>query len=262
MDDIQFRQLLEYFNLSWEGYRRVRKGVKKRITRHMEQIGCRNMSTYIERMKYEPTIRQECKLLMTVSISRFFRDKKLWQNLEKTVLPDLPKRESPHIWSAGCASREEAYSINILLYHLTKQHHKSIDAQILATDENPVYLEKAKKAVYANSSLREVPEDWRDLYFIEKRNHFEVKQFLKKNITWKVQPFEIGLPKMKFDIIFLRNNLLTYYLDPEKTNIFRGISSCLKPSGWLIIGSHERLPFTCSDLKPWPSCPYLCKKSY
>jgi chemotaxis protein methyltransferase CheR len=218
------------------------------------------MGTYIERMKCEPIINLGCKRLMTVSISRFFRDRGLWQILEETVLTGLLERESPHIWSAGCARGEEVYSLNILLYRLNKKHQKSISTQILATDVNPDYIEKAQKAIYTASSMREVHENWRDLYFTEKRKNFEVQQFLKQNITWKVQPFESGLPKIKFDIIFLRNNLLTYYLDSEKTDIFRSILRCLKPSGWLIIGSNEHLPFNCSDLKPWPSCPYLYKK--
>jgi len=72
MDDGQFRILLEYLQYSWTGYRKVRKGVKKRMQRHMQQLGCRNVMDYLKILDLEPGTRHECELLMTVSISRFF----------------------------------------------------------------------------------------------------------------------------------------------------------------------------------------------
>ena len=65
MDDNQFRKLLEYLDYSWRGYRKVRKGVKKRIRRHMHQIYCRDISDYLKVLDRDPVRRQECELLMT-----------------------------------------------------------------------------------------------------------------------------------------------------------------------------------------------------
>ena len=74
MDDLQFRQLLDYFNYSWKGYRRVRNGAKKRISRHMQQLKCRNIDEYFNSLDRDGEVRQQCECLMTVSVSRFFRD--------------------------------------------------------------------------------------------------------------------------------------------------------------------------------------------
>lgn len=92
MDDAAFRQLLDYLNLSWEGYRKVRKGVKKRIRRHMRTLGCGTLPAYFRILDREPALRQDCDRLMTVSISRFFRDRELWRALRERLLPNLARR--------------------------------------------------------------------------------------------------------------------------------------------------------------------------
>ena len=95
MDDDQFRILLEYLKYSWSGYRKVRKGVKKRIARHMNQLQCVNISDYVKLLDIHPDIRKECELQMTVSISRFFRDRRLWELLQHRWLPELIEK-NPH----------------------------------------------------------------------------------------------------------------------------------------------------------------------
>ena len=105
MDDIQFQKLLDYLGYSWAGYRRVGKGVKKRINRHMQQLGCRDIAAYLKILSLQTASRHECELLMTVSIRRFFRDRPLWEMLENRLLPYLiADHIGPmKVWSAGCA---------------------------------------------------------------------------------------------------------------------------------------------------------------
>ncbi len=116
MDDDQFRKLLEYLDYSWRGYRKVRKGVKKRIRRHMQQLYCRDISAYLKVLERQPVRRQECELLMTVSISRFFRDRRLWEMLENRWLPDIIAKnlKALKVWSAGCGCGQEPYSFKIV----------------------------------------------------------------------------------------------------------------------------------------------------
>ena len=114
MNDESFAKLLEYFNLSWSGYRKVRKGVKKRIVRHMQSVGVTGIQAYLSLLDRDREIKKHCEKLMTVSISRFFRDKHLWQALEREIMPGLfstmPDSEPFRVWSCGCARGEEAYS--------------------------------------------------------------------------------------------------------------------------------------------------------
>ncbi|MFC1859366.1 CheR family methyltransferase [Thermodesulfobacteriota bacterium] len=264
MDDQHFRQLLIQLEFSWSGYRKVRKGVKKRIRRHMQKIGCHTTTSYLEKIKYKPEIREECERLMTVSISRFFRDRQFWLTLQKKLLPDMInlKRESARVWSAGCACGEEVYSFNMVWDCMKKSNENLPEIEITATDLNPVVLEKAKAGVYRAGSLKEVPSELRSLYFDTKSGGtlFEVKHVIKKNITWKHHHILKDPPGSIFDIIFLRNNLLTYYQDRQKKAAFTKIVDCLSPSGVLIIGSNELLPFDTDQLVPVTPYQYVFRK--
>ncbi|MBW1896730.1 MAG: hypothetical protein JRI47_06700, partial [Deltaproteobacteria bacterium] len=167
MDDQQFRQLLRLFDLSWEGYRKVRKGVKKRISRHMHTRGYRTMDGYLSALGQSPEDRQACERLLTVSISRFFRDPSLWQALENEILPEIitVNRDKVNAWSAGCACGEEAYSLKILWDVMRSDYQECPALHVLATDSNPVYLNKARNGIYTRSSLKEMPGALKAGYF-------------------------------------------------------------------------------------------------
>ena len=260
MDDDQFRQLLEYFNFSWSGYRKVRKGVKRRISRHMQELQCPNIEVYLDFLKKSDVLRREGARRMTVSISRFFRDRKLWLDLEEEILPAVivPKKNIIRVWSAGCARGEEVYSFTIIWDRLREKHALQVQLEITATDVNPDAIEKARAGVYTKSSLKEVPREIQVRYFDLRKsgNRFDLKAFIKKGIDWKVQDILENAPGAEFDIIFLRNNLLTYYQDHLKTKGLWIVVGVLASDGWLIVGSHEkrspeRFGLQSHELIPW-----------
>ena len=261
MDDIQFRKLLDYFQYSWAGYRKVRKGVKKRITRHMQDLCCPNIETYLDLIRQNDRERRECERRMTVSISRFFRDRKLWRDLENEIIPRMieTEKENFKVWSAGCARGEEVYSFMIIWDRLKAKLNHLPELEFTATDMHSEYIEKAQCGIYTRSSLKEVMDEIRDVYFEEKKggNRYDVKFSLKENITWQVRNMFSDPPATGFHIIFLRNNLLTYYRDHLIKKPLTRILKALNPGGWLIIGSHESLPedalsgFTRNPATPW-----------
>jgi chemotaxis protein methyltransferase CheR len=246
MEDSAFLQLLDYLGLSWSGYRKVRKGVKKRVARHMGQCACRTVEDYIRLLDKEQALRDHCEQLMSVSISRFFRDRALWVFLGEHVLPDLIQKpiDLLRVWCAGCASGEEVYSLKILWEEVKEQFDPPPKLRILATDMSPNCLARGKRGVYPRSSLKEVPEAMRSRYFLQqsREQSFAVRPFLKKGIDWELQHLLSCLPKESFHLIFLRNNLLTYYSKDVKAPVFEKVADCLEPAACLIIGSHEKLP--------------------
>ncbi len=264
MEDDQFRQLLDRLNFAWPGYRKVRKGVKKRISRHMQELNCPNMKTYLDLLEQSEAVRKECEMRMTVSISRFFRDRKLWVDLEEDILPRMiethPKRLQ--VWSAGCARGEEVYSFRIVWQRLKQAYEHLPGLNITGTDKHPVYIEKARAGVYSKSSLKEVPPEMREHYFdIRKSGHrFDVKAFVKAGIDWKVQNIFAEPPGSGFDIIFLRNNLLTYYKDPLKEEGLNRVVKALAPDGWMIVGSHEKMPAAASNFRRHHSIPWAYRQ--
>jgi chemotaxis methyl-accepting protein methylase len=265
LNDQQFQQILEFFNLSWRGYRKVRKGVKKRLYRHMHLLGCRTVKDYIETLKKYEEIRRECLRRMTVSISRFFRDYAVWQALEKEVLPDIitHQPQSLKVWSAGCACGEEVYSFNILWHRLRARRPNLPDLSILATDVNPDCLVKAQEGVYNQSSMKHVSAQDRITCFesLPKGKRYRIKQQMTQHITWQVHQLLDRPPPKNFYIVFLRNNLLTYHLDPEKSDAFNRIVDTLDQNGYLVIGAHEKLPDNAAtDFIRLTSSPHILRK--
>ena len=261
MDDQQFHQLLQYLHLSWPGYRKVRKGVKKRIRRHMRRLKCPGIGEYLIELERSKEARDECDRLMTVPISRFFRDKALWEILQEKILPGLIREQTEKIpvWSAGCASGEEVYSLKIIYESLHTSDYHSPKLMITATDMNPACLERARDGSYPASSLKELPERFRSMYFESKtgKKGYNIKAFLKKDIIWRTHNLLGGIPGSRFQIIFLRNCLLTYYHDEIKISALKKVLTCLAPGGFLIIGSHEILPFETSELHHYGPLSYV-----
>lgn len=264
MDDDQFRYLLNHLGYSWKGYRKVRHGVKKRIRRHMQRLGCRDILTYLNLIDNQQEIREECERLMTISISRFFRDRRLWELLELNWLPDLINTDLRliNVWSAGCASGEEVYSFKIIWERLKDRYESMPELKVLASDRHPRYLDRACSGIYTVGSLKEVPLEVRLQYFDRQRgaNQYRLKDEIKKDICWEIRHLLVNPPNTIFDIIFLRNNVLTYCQEEIQIKMLPGILKCLAPGGLFIIGCHESLPLDPIWLNPMATLPYVFKK--
>jgi chemotaxis protein methyltransferase CheR len=246
MDDQQFRQLLSRFGFSWDGYRKVRRGVKKRVSRHMQQTGCRTMQAYFSVLDQDEGARKHFERLMTVSISRFFRDRRLWEVLQTEILPAIIEehRNGVKVWSAGCACGEEVYSLKILWETACGHFDRCPALEIWASDMNPIYLNKAQTGIYPRSSLKEVPEPLRVRYFhpLRKAKRYAISEGLKQGILWREHNVLFDSPGIKFHLVFLRNSLLTYYEAALENAAFQKVLDTVAQGGFLIIGSHERIP--------------------
>lgn len=257
LSDKEFAKLLAYFDRPFEGYRKVRGGVKKRIRRRMAQIRCTDMEEYLKILDTDPEEKNACENCLTVTISRFFRDRRLWEYLRTTVLEDVAKRSGNrvHIWSAGCANGEEAYSL-VLLWDML-----GIDTllHITATDLDTDNLERARLGVYQLSSLKELPGSIRIRYFslLSGERRYRIQPELTKSIRWLRHDMFDPPPEGPFDVIFLRNNLLTYYHGAELEKALARITKTLTPRGYLVIGSHERLPETGFSFLRHEECPWV-----
>lgn len=265
MDDKEFSQLLQYLGLSWQGYRKVRKGVKKRIGRHMQSLGCRSMREYLAELERNAEIRNQCDLAMTVPISRFFRDQILWECLRSRILPGWTAAGVSRVraWSAGCARGEEVYSLKILWEQISRSTALLPVLELTASDLNPHHLEKAVAGVYSSSSLREVPEATMSEWFEKESSgrRFRVKPALRAGIVWLRHDLFSGPPGSGFDLILARNNLLTYYHSSRTRAALEAIAEALSVGGYLIIGSHEKLPDHPPLLHPVPCLSYVFRKT-
>ncbi|MHC1741530.1 MAG: protein-glutamate O-methyltransferase CheR [Syntrophobacteraceae bacterium] len=263
MDDDAFRRILEYFDLSWSGYRRVRKGVKKRLVGHMQDGGHRNVADYLGWLERTPRATQRARELLTVSISRFYRDRPLWEALERSILPGLAYRAETEgartirAWSAGCACGEEAYSLRMAWDQAQRRSPAMLPLEVWATDMNPVVLEKARRGVYGPSSVKGLPEVMLHEYFEPEPAGFAIREALKHGIHWTVHDFTADAPPCpQFDLVLLRNNLLTYFERVVTVRTLSRILQTLPVGGFLIVGSQEELPGASAPLSRSPE--YRC----
>jgi chemotaxis protein methyltransferase CheR len=171
-------------------------------------------------------------------------------------------RDKIKFWSAGCACGEEVYSLKIIWDILSKNYLNVPDIEVLATDINPIYLERARSGIYPPSSLKEATKEIQFRYFKQKRGKkfFEVKTVLKKGVTWKVHHLLSDPLESDFDIIFLRNNVLTYYKEELKKKAFLKVLGSLALNGLLVIGCHETIPVETENLIYDSHVPYVLRK--
>lgn len=247
MKDDLFRELLERFRRSPAGYRKVRTGVEKRLRRHMHRLGCEDAQAYLKRVSEDPSLSGEVEEVLTVSVSRFFRDRAVWTQLAESVLPQLVLGVGPElrVWSAGCALGQEVYSLKILWDRFSRTATGLPGLALWATDSNPAYLGRALEGFYPRSVLRELPEALRVEYFQDSGDgrHVRVIDRLKEGILWRRHDFtRESPPHGAFQIVFLRNNLLTYYRMDVREAVLPVILETLTPGGVLVIGKGEKLP--------------------
>lgn len=186
---------------------------------------------------------------LTVGETYFFRDRKSFEALEQYVLPALihSRRDSERrlrIWSAGCCTGEEAYSIAMLLDRLVPGHEQW-NITILATDINPRFLRKAVEGVYGEWSFRDVPGWIRERYFKKVRQgRFEIHPRIRRMVTFSylnladdVYP-SLSNNTNAMDVIFCRNVLM--YFTPERAEKVAGnLHQAALNGGWLIVSPAE-----------------------
>jgi chemotaxis protein methyltransferase CheR len=180
------------------------------------------------------------------------------------LLPELLESRTGKVkvWSAGCACGDEVYSFKIVWECLKKSYDNLPKLEVLATDMNPAYLERARAGVYTAASLKEVKKEIILKYFDQQgsKNLFAVKALLAGGVAWEIHYLLCDPPGLNFDIIFLRNNVLTYYQDRLKKNALSNVLESLAPSGLLVIGSHETLPCERHNLVRVAPYPFVYQK--
>ena len=264
MDPRDFARLLDRFNLCAEGYSKVRRGVKKRIVRHMQELRCPAMKDYLARLDADRKAESEAQRLMDVSISRFFRDVPLWRALEEKILPliGVEHPEGLRIWSAGCALGQEVYSLAILRALLSEKAPSMPPLDLWATDVNPQYLERAREGIYPAAALSRVSPETRARFFrpVGKKS-FRVVDELREGIHWQVHDLTADPPPARdVHIVFLRNNLLTYYQKKIVERALPGILACIVPGGYLVIGRKEHQPVVLGDFDSHPALTCLYRR--
>ncbi len=221
--------------------------VCRRIRRRIAALGLDGFEDYRNYLETHEGESAELDGLCRVTISRFYRDRRVFERLEREVLPrsarEALERDAPaRAWSAGCASGEEPYSLAIVWRLGVALRFPGAELEIVATDADLHLLERARRAVYPAGTLRELPYGWRERAFRHHGESFQLKQEFRPGVTLLQQDLRREMPEGPFDLVLCRNLAFTYFDEPLQHRILEEMAAHLAPGGLLVIGGHESLP--------------------
>lgn len=197
---------------------------------------------------------------LTVGETYFYREPKAFEALERVVLPALRAERQLHekrlrIWSAGCCTGEEAYSLAISVNRLVPELAEW-QVTILGTDVNPRFLQKAMRGIYSRWSFRGVPEAIRQAWFRPRPNgRWEVRARLRKLVRFGCLNLvedasrSSSIDTREMDVIFCRN-VLMYFSRSQARIVTAALHRALKPEGWLFVGASEGSSEMFADFAP------------
>jgi two-component system, chemotaxis family, CheB/CheR fusion protein len=234
-----------------------RTSLERRFTRRMETIGCPSFGDYLDHLEVHP---DEYELLfetLLINVTEFFRDPPAWEHLRDAILPGLlaakPDAEPVRVWSAGCASGQEAYTIAMVVAEALGLEDYRARVKIYATDVDEDALASARAAVYTAKEIESVPSELRRRYFERTDQRWAFRKDLRRTVIFGRNNLIQDAPISRLDILICRNTLM-YFTAETQARILRHFHFALRAEGVLMLGKSEMMIthrdlFAVSDLK-------------
>lgn len=226
--------------------------VENRLSNRIKELNLKSYSDYYNFLRFDGSRRTELNKLfevVTTNETSFFRNPPQLEVFQKSVLPDIldqcrkAGRKKLRIWSAGCSTGEEPYTLAIILHEVLKGEISSWDIKITANDLSEAVLAAAKRGVYNDYALRTTPKEIADAYFIKEDTQYKIKPELKSIISFgqiNLNDREQLKRVEKSQIVFCRN-VIIYFDDEMKRKVINAFYDNLEISGALLIGHSESL---------------------
>jgi chemotaxis protein methyltransferase CheR len=213
------------------------KQLHRRIESLVKRSKVDSIEEYIELLKKDPFQVQKFLDFITINVTEFFRNPSVFEDFRKNVEEYLSKgNKQLKVWSAACSMGSEPYSIAMILDDILRGK----DYWILATDINNTILERAKRGEYFETELKNVSSDNKAKYFSKSGEIYSIKPEIKKRVIFKKHDLIQDEYEMNFDIIVCRN-VVIYFKQETKDEIYKKFSKSLKKGGLLFVGSTESM---------------------
>jgi len=239
------REAAPLFGLQWRPFQR--RGIKRKVEHRIFQIGLSNYEEYLLKVRSDPAELNYLSKILTVTISRFFRDSEVFNTIGTSLIPAIIKNRGEgdfKIWSIGCASGEEPYTFSLLWKEKFRKIWPGIRLSILATDINENLLARAKDGRYKISSLKEVPQNILGSYFKMDNGFYVLDNAIRESVEFRRHDIIHEIPFLEMDMVFCRNLAFTYFAKESQIDVLKKIAISLREEGYLVIGKDEALPFT------------------
>ncbi|TFY87910.1 PAS domain S-box protein [Pseudomonas kairouanensis] len=224
-----------------------RATVLRRIERRLQVTAQPDLAAYYNFLQGHPDETEALLGDMLIGVTNFFRDREAFEALERDVIPNLvksledsvPHREQVRIWSAGCSTGEEAYSLAMLVAEQLALDASGAKMQVFATDIDERAITHGRNGVYPEAIITDVPPPRLRQYFAKEKNqHYRVRKEIREKVLFAKHSLLADPPFSQIDLIVCRNLLI--YLDREvQRDILQMFHFALRPGGYLFLGSSE-----------------------
>ena len=244
--DPNFEELLHYLKRSrgfdFTGYKRP--SLMRLTKKRMGRVGMSSFSDYLDYLEVHPLELSHLFDTLLLNVTAFFRDKLVWDYLSAEIIPRLLSTkdgdENIRVWSAGCASGEEAYTIAILLAEALGIEAFRSRVKIYATDIDEKALTQGRAASYTATDLQNVPEALRRKYFEENISQYNFRTDLRNCVIFGRHDLVQHAPISRLDLLVCRNTLM-YFNAETQARILSRFHFALKENGFLLVGKAEML---------------------
>ena len=244
--DVDFENLLQYLRnnrgFDFTGYKR--STLMRRVTKQMQYLNIETFANYQDYLEVHPDEFKALFNTILINVTAFFRDPLAWEYLAKEIIPNIiknkQKNEQIRIWSAGCASGEEAYTLAIILAEILGIDDFRHRVKIYATDIDEEALNQARQASYSARNIHAVPLELRDKYFDLSNEKYIFQQDLRRAVIFGRHDLLQDAPISRLDLLVCRNTLM-YFNSETQGRIINRFHFALNDHGYLFLGKAEML---------------------
>lgn len=230
----------------------------RRLSRRLHARGAKTYASYADILDCDPTEYDRLFNDFTINVTSFFRDDIAYRALEEVAMPALIGKgdiaqvghanikqnittdRSLRIWSAGCATGEEPYSVAMLLLEMLGEEIEFWNVTILGTDVDTKTLARARDGWFAMKDITAIRPAWLKKYFIPEGEVFRVRPGLRQLVTFELHNLVNDSPYRDLDLVVCRN-VLIYFTPSLQTRVLKGFYEALKEGGFLLLGKAEGL---------------------
>ena len=222
-------------NIDLTAYKRPQ--MERRINSFMRSAGASDYDSFLELIKNDALLYRRFLEHITINVSEFFRNANHWSSLQNEVLPLLLKdRMSLRIWSAGCSTGEEPYSLAMLC----REQRIPLTEEIFATDLDQDVLNRAMQGIYSSKAAQGIPPTYLTRYFSSQGDRYQASDDLRRMVKFKRHDLLRDSFGRSFDLILCRN-VVIYFTEETKNRLYQRFSDSLTSGGVLFIGSTEQI---------------------
>jgi two-component system, chemotaxis family, CheB/CheR fusion protein len=242
----EFEELLSFIKekrgFDFTGYKRP--SLHRRIEKRMQDAGVATYGDYLEQLKEDDDEFAQLFNTILINVTGFFRDMPAWEFLRKEIVPKIigskASDEQIRVWSAGCATGEEAYSLAMVFAEQIGEASFAERIKIYATDVDEHALSDARHGVFTADQAKDVPDDLRERHFEHTDGRFVFSPDLRRAVIFGRNDLLVDPPISRIDLISTRNTLMYFNPDVQR-RILQNFHFALLPTGYLFLGRSETL---------------------